>query len=135
MTCGRVWESTFNSLFEMRSPPTPGAPSWTRLLSILYLRCRCFDVAKAFEYIRLSILYLRCGVLRQNCVAPDSIVAFNSLFEMRCRRRAHVRRAHSAFNSLFEMRSSIDSFGSCRRGRLSILYLRCLPSPPCSCPR
>ena len=115
-------------------------------------------MAKAFEYVRLSILYLRCGVLRRNCVAPDSIVAFNSLFEMQASRAASTAstssilsilylrclvfkkgkmwRERCSFNSLFEIRTA--SGRAVRTAcivALSILYLRCPTCfPLCSRP-
>ena len=51
---------------------------------------------------RVSILYLRCDVCREECRgAADE--RFNSLFEMHTRPRSRTSRRGSCFNSLFEM--------------------------------
>ncbi len=82
----------------------------------------------ALGVAELSILYLRCELLRIRTPNSTLLPAFNSLFEM------HMLRMRStpgmwrtcSFNSLFEMPQTSSWSRSTRRcGRLSILYLRC----------
>ena len=142
--------SAFNSLFEM---PLPECGVGERLK---YAFNSLFEMPETYctvesrpEFVKLSILYLRCVDSRGVWVIVADPEAFNSLFEMPPRRGWKRRRLKncSSFNSLFEMpgssRSSYPSYrsssfnslfemprsrrGGLRRGLtcLSILYLRC----------
>ncbi len=76
------------------------------MVSILYLRCGPPDEdGPSPNHDEVSILYLRCGVSAEEMRRIiQSILGFNSLFEMRIAPRREVRQ---------------------RRHSVSILYLRC----------